>query len=98
MAGPIDIPAGGAMFIAVLFIIGLLVGIVAKRAFKLAIAIIALVILLGIAGYISPPSQQTIYNVFSQGGIVNRIEQVTTILPLSSAVFLIGLAIGIWKG
>ena len=98
MAPLIDIPAGGAVFIAVLFIIGLLVGIVAKRAFKLAIAIIALVVLLGIAGYISPPSQQTIYNVFSQGGIVSRVSQVATLLPFSSAVFLIGLALGIWKG
>ena len=98
MAGLIDIPAGGATFIAILFIIGLLVGVIAKRAFKLAIAIISLVILLGIAGYISPPSQQTIYNVFSQGGIVSSVSQVATVLPFSSAVFLVGLAIGIWKG
>ena len=86
------------MFIAILFVIGLLVGVVAKRTLKLALAIIALVILLGVAGYVSPPSQQTIYNVFSQGGVVSRVSQVATILPLSSAVFLVGLAIGIWKG
>ena len=98
MADPIDITPGGATFIAILFLIGLLVGVVAKRAVKLAIAIVALVILLGVAGYINAPSQQTIYNVFSQTGALSRVSQVALVLPVSSGAFLVGLAIGIWKG
>lgn len=89
---------GGATFIAILFLIGLLVGVVAKRAVKLAIAIVSLVILLGVAGYVSPPSQETIYHAFSQTGVFSSAVQVATVLPVSSAAFLVGLAIGIWKG
>src|SRR5215471_6503490 len=102
----IDVTSGGVGFIAVTFIIGLLLGIVVKRVFKLALAIVALIIVLVVTGYVnlnlsqSSVSRETIYRTFFSGvpTLVNTAEQVATLLPLTSAAFLAGIALGLWKG
>ena len=51
------------------FIIGVLLGVIIKRAIKLALAIVSLVVLLAVTGYLnlawSTPSANTIYYVFN---------------------------------
>jgi hypothetical protein len=71
---------------------------------KLGIAIISLVGLLVATGYInltlSDNNKATIYRVFSSQAlpVASQVSSLATILPITSAAFLVGLAIGIWKG
>ncbi|MCP8303905.1 MAG: hypothetical protein H3Z50_00295 [archaeon] len=85
--------------IIVPFIIGLLIGVIIKHTIKLALVIIALILILGAVGYITLPSLQEIMQkavetlpmIWEAGGLLN-------LLPYSSVMFLIGLALGLWKG
>ena len=85
------------------FFIGLLVGVVVKRTMKLALAVVALAVLLAATGYLnlalSEATTTTIYRVFSQAPTaVSRAKELAGILPISSAAFLGGAAIGFWRG
>jgi hypothetical protein len=76
---------------------------VLKKTVKLGLAILSLVGLLVAAGYInlqlSESSKATIYRVFSQAPqFASQASATASILPITSAAFLVGLAIGIWKG
>jgi len=83
--------------------IGFLVGIVLKKTVKLGLAILSLVGLLVATGYINlqlnESTKTTIYRVFSQAPVVaSQASGLATLLPITSVAFLIGLALGIWKG
>jgi hypothetical protein len=84
-------------------IIGILLGVIIKRAIKLALAIVSLVVLLAVTGYLnlawSTPSANTIYYVFNGAQpVATQAIGLASLLPISSATFLIGAAIGLWKG
>lgn len=105
MALGIDLTAGGTGFIIVTFVIGLLLGVVVKRVFKLALAIVALIVVLVVAGYVNlnltqnQSGKEIIYRAYSYvPSVVSTVQQVTTLLPLTSAAFLAGIALGLWKG
>ena len=98
-----DVGSGTIIPALVVLAIGFLVGIVLKKTVKLGLAILSLVGLLVATGYInlqlSEPSTATIYNVFS--AVPQAASQASTfanILPITSAAFLVGLALGVWKG
>src|SRR5690348_1030070 len=85
------------------FIIGILLGVIIKRAIKLALAIVSLVSLLAVTGYLnlgwSTPSANTIYYVFNGAQpVASQAIGLASLLPISSATFLVGAAIGLWKG
>ncbi|TMI25072.1 hypothetical protein E6H36_07315 [Candidatus Bathyarchaeota archaeon] len=103
MAFGLDLTAGGIGLTITIFTIGLLLGVVVKRVFKLAMAIISLVVLLILTGYvnINPDqfSRQAIYRAYSLAPtIASTTSQVATLLPLTSTALLAGIAIGLWKG
>ena len=105
MAFGLDLTAGGTGFIIATFIIGLLLGFVVKRVFKLALAIVALIVVLVVTGYVNlnlnqnQSGQQLIYRAYSYvPTVVSTVQQVGTLLPLTSAAFLAGIALGLWKG
>jgi len=85
--------------IVVPFIIGLLVGAVIKKALKLVVLLVALVIVLVATGALTLTFQdiwekamQFLPHIYEAGsGWIN-------VLPYSSAAFLVGLALGLWKG
>ncbi len=85
--------------VAIPFIIGLLVGFIVKRTVKLVFLVIALVIVLVATGFVSL-TFQGIYDeamkflptIIEMGGGFKNV------LPYSSVMFLIGLALGLWKG
>jgi len=98
-----DIGSGTIVPAIVVLAIGFLVGLVLKKTVKLGLAILSLVGLLVATGYInlqlSEPSTATIYRVFSQAPqVASQASTFANILPVTSAAFLVGLAIGIWKG
>ena len=81
------------------FIIGLLVGFIIKRTVKLIFMIVALIIVLAATGYVSI----TFKDIYEKAmGVLPKIIETdtgfTNVLPYSSATFLIGLALGLWKG
>lgn len=80
-------------------IIGLLVGIIVKHSIKLMFTIAALVVLLVLMGFVS----LTVQDVFDQAmkflpRIIGTGSGFIDVLPYSSITFIIGLALGLWKG
>ena len=82
------------------FLIGLLVGVVIKKTIKLIVVIIALLVILFAVGYIQFPSFEDMMVLTTEflPKLWAEAQPLVNILPYSSATFLIGLAIGIWKG
>jgi uncharacterized membrane protein (Fun14 family) len=82
------------------FVVGLLVGVLVKRIVSVAVVLAALFIALVALGYTSP---QQVTQILQQIGYSAK-DAVTTAMnlknavPYSSLAFLIGLAIGLWKG
>jgi len=96
-----EIPPEIAWIVPVIvpLIIGLLVGAIIRRTIKLATIVIALVVVLVATGCVS----------FGFQGIYDKAMEILPelwegaqglkgVLPYSSVTFLIGLALGLWKG
>ncbi len=80
-------------------IIGLLVGFIIRHTMKLVFAVAALVVLLVFSGVISITYQ----DIFDQAlkllpRIIGTGSGLIDVLPYSSLTFIIGLALGLWKG
>ena len=80
-------------------IIGLLVGLIVKRSIKLMFSIVALVVLLVLTGLVS----LTLQDVFDQAmkflpRIIGTGSGFIDVLPYSTTTFIVGLALGLWKG
>ena len=80
-------------------IIGLIVGLIVKHTIKLMFAITALVILFVFLGVISFAYQ----DIFDQAlkllpRIIGTGSGLVDVLPYSSLTFIIGLALGLWRG
>lgn len=86
--------------IIVPFIIGLIVGVIVKKTLKLVIALIVLLIFLAVVGYMQLPSFEEIAKAaLAYLPIIwAEASPLLNILPYSSLTFLLGLAIGLWKG
>lgn len=86
--------------IVVPLILGFLVGTIAKGIFKVAVGVGVLVVLLIVLGMISP--QQIVGPVvalFRTGSTyTNKVSQIAGYLPYSSLTFIVGLAVGFFKG
>lgn len=85
--------------VVVPFIIGLLIGLIIKRAITLVLALLILVIILVATGYVS----LTFQDLFNRAmeflpRIIELGGSLQNVLPYSSATFLIGLLLGLWKG
>jgi len=103
MANGLDLTTITSVAAVSTFIIGVLLGVIIKRAIKLALAIVALVALLAVTGYLNlgwnMPSANTIYYVFNGAQpAASQAIGLASLLPISSATFLAGAAIGLWKG
>jgi len=85
--------------IVIPFIIGLLVGLIIKRAIALILALALLIIVLIGVGYV----HLTFQDVYDKAmkflpKIIDLGGSLQNVLPYSSATFLIGLLLGLWKG
>lgn len=103
MASVLNIGSEAIVPTLVVLAIGFLVGVVLKKTLKLGLAILSLVGFLIATGYInfqlSEPSKETIYKAVSLvPSIANQASGVASIFPITSAAFLVGLSLGIWKG
>ena len=82
------------------FLIGLLVGIIIKSAIKIGVAIAVLLLILIGLGIVSPDQVlKPILSLLQSGSaLTNRVKEIAGYLPYSSLAFIIGLAIGFFKG
>jgi uncharacterized protein YqfA (UPF0365 family) len=81
-------------------VIGFLVGIIAKSAMKIGIAIAIIVLILIGLGVLSPDKVLTplLSLVKSGSALSSKVSELAGYLPYSSVAFLIGLAVGFFKG
>jgi hypothetical protein len=96
-------PDASLTFVAALLVplvLGFLVGIVARSAVKIGVAIAIIALILIAVGFITPNQViQPIAALFKSGPtLANDVERIAGYLPYSSITFLIGLAIGFFKG
>jgi len=85
--------------IAVPLLIGLFVGSIVRKSIKIVFPIVALLIVLVATGFITLSYQ----DIFDRAmtvlpRVINTGEGLIDSLPYTSSSFLIGLAIGLWKG
>ncbi len=81
-------------------IIGFIVGVIIKSALKIGIAIAILVLILLALGIITPDKiLKPLLSLLKSGSSLGPYAQrVAGYLPYSSLTFIIGLAVGFWKG
>jgi len=96
-------PDASLTFVAALLVplvLGFLVGIVARSAVKIGVAIAIIALILIAIGFITPNQViQPLVALFKSGPtLASDVERIAGYLPYSSITFLIGLAIGFFKG
>ena len=81
-------------------VLGFIVGLIVKRVLKLGIAIAALIIILIVLGVVTPGQIiSPLLSLFRSGSsLTSDAQRIAGYLPYSSITFLIGLAIGFFKG
>ena len=86
--------------IVVPLLLGFLVGTIAKGILKVAVAIGVLVLVLIALGMISPEQiVGPVVALFRTGSTyTDKVRQIAGYLPYSSVTFLVGLAVGFFKG
>lgn len=96
-------PNGSLTFIGALLIplvIGFLIGVIARAALKIGIALIALFFILVALGFIEPNQiiQPIVGYVKSGTDLVEKVKQIAGYLPYSSIGFIVGFVVGFFKG
>lgn len=81
-------------------ILGFIVGVIIRSALKIGIAIAVIIVLLIAAGIITPDQVlKPLLSIVKSGpSLESYAQRVAGYLPYSSLTFLIGLAVGLWKG
>lgn len=95
-----SISFGDITSFALAFILGLLVGVLVKRALQFALIVIAIIAILVFMGAISPATIEHWLMTLSQqaSSMQSAVYSYFNLLPYNSVAFIIGLAIGLWKG
>ena len=77
------------------FVIGLIVGFIVQRTFRLLFLVVTLAVVLFAFGYISI----TFHDVYDKALLIlPAILGFRHVLPYSTTTFLLGLALGLWRG
>lgn len=104
MIGGLPAEYGWLVYLLAPLVGGVLVGVVAKRALKLALALLMLILVLAGFMYTQLPDLR-ILAVKAKEILPQLLPWIQTgggsllyILPYSSAMFLIGLVLGLWRG
>lgn len=86
--------------LAVPLILGFLVGIVLKSVVKIGVALVLIIIILIAVGILSPDMViGEFVSLFRTGqSMIVKVDQIAGYLPYSSLTFIIGVAIGFFKG
>ena len=96
-------PDGSITFIVALLIpliLGFLVGVVARAALTIGVAILVIVVILIAIGFLQPNQviQPLVQLVRSGPSLVSKVDQIAGYLPYSSITFIVGFLVGLFKG
>lgn len=86
--------------LAVSFLLGLLIGFLIRKVIAVGLILLAIVILLIAAGYLSPTQvEHLVQNLATNAtNYVSTINSVRVYIPYNSIAFVIGFVIGLLKG
>jgi uncharacterized membrane protein (Fun14 family) len=91
-----------AFWVALLLplVLGIIVGLIVKSVIKIGLALAILAVILIFLGIVTPDQVlQPILSLAKQGpALTAEVQRLSGFLPYSSATFIIGLAIGFFKG
>ncbi|KXB07122.1 hypothetical protein AKJ52_00850 [candidate division MSBL1 archaeon SCGC-AAA382C18] len=81
------------------FVIGLIIGLIVKKTINLILLAVVLVAILSTTGYLG----LTVNDLYDKSmkylpKLTGSKSKVADMLPISTPAFLIGLALGLWKG
>jgi hypothetical protein len=76
---------------------GLAVGAIIKHAFKLGLLLFFVVIILVLTGIVTPTQMGLLFELFKPEATAVQSD-INYFTALSSILFIIGFAIGLWKG
>ena len=95
-----SVSASEIMALAVSFLLGLLIGFLIRKVIAVGLILLAIVILLIVAGYLSPTQvEQLVQNLAANATqYVTTINSVKAYIPYNSIAFVIGFVIGLLKG
>ncbi len=81
-------------------ILGFIVGVIIRTALKIGIALVILVVILIALGIVTPDQvlQPLLSLVKSGPDLASQAQRLAGYLPYSSLTFILGLAVGLWKG
>lgn len=81
-------------------IVGFVVGLLVKKVIKIGVLLAILVLILIGLGVLAPNQviQPLLSLVRSGPALASKVKEVASYLPYSSVTFLIGLAVGFYKG
>ncbi len=90
----------GIVEIAVSFVMGFIIGLIARKLFVLAILLVAFFAVLYGVGYLHPSSVSYLINFLYQNEpvAVTKVQELPSIIPFLSLAFIIGFVTGMVKG
>ena len=86
--------------LAVSFLLGLLIGFLIRKIIAVGLILLAIVVLLIAAGYLSPTQVEHLVQNLAANAThyVSAINSVKAYIPYNSIAFVIGFVIGLLKG
>ncbi len=100
MVDPSSISISEIVALAVSFLLGLLIGVLIKRIIAIGLILLAIVILLIVAGYVSPAQVEHFVQSLASNSTyyVEKLNSLKAYIPYNSIAFVIGFIIGLVKG
>ncbi|PVU72906.1 hypothetical protein DDW10_03425 [Sulfolobales archaeon SCGC AB-777_J03] len=100
LALPSNITEAEIVQLVISFLLGLLIGILVRKFIALGAILAAIVILLMVAGYVSPQQIEALLNSFLMNlqSYAGSAQEIVKFIPYNSIAFLIGFVIGLAKG
>ena len=100
LALPSNITEAEIVQLVISFLLGLLIGVLVRRVIALGAILAAIVILLMVAGYVSPQQIEALLNssLVKLQSYAGGAQEIVKFIPYNSIAFIIGFVIGLAKG
>jgi len=100
LALPSNITEAEIVQLVISFLLGLLIGILIRKVLAVAIILLAIVVLLMVAGYVSPQQIEAFLNssLANLQSYAGGAQEIVNFIPYNSIAFIIGFVIGLVKG
>ena len=95
-----SIPTSEIIALVVSFLLGLLIGVLIRKIIAVGLILLAIVILLIAAGYVSPTQVEHFVESLASNSTyyVEKLNTLRVYIPYNSIAFVIGFIIGLIKG